>query len=376
MIDSHTVLGDSVSVSSQVIGVMVRGVSQARRSWLVALLAVASAPAVCGQGKVETPQQTNAKIQQLAALSRARPVDVTIGSGDLLHIDVFDVPELSRDVRVSDVGEISFPLLPERVPAAGLTPFQLEGKFEDILAERGLVSHPQVTVFIKEQFSQPVSVVGAVNHTMVYQITHPTSLLEVLAAAGGISDTAGSVVMVTRPAPSAARAEPVSAPSDPPGEAPQAHPADEQKITIRLQDLLESGDSVYNIPIYGGDTITVPPAGIVYILGFGIVQPGGYVLQGHGEQITVLKALALAHGLTTFAKSDSAVILRNNPATGGRDQLPVHIKAIENHKIEDVPLQTNDILYVPDSVGKKVLAHGATAALGVGSGVAIYRAAP
>jgi len=119
----------------------------------------------------------------------------------------------------------------------------------------------------------------------------------------------------------------------------------------------------------------VPPAGIVYILGFGIVQPGGYVLQGHGEQITVLKALALAHGLTTFAKSDSAVILRNNPATGGRDQLPVHIKAIENHKIEDVPLQTNDILYVPDSVGKKVLAHGATAALGVGSGVAIYRAA-
>ena len=361
------------------IGVAVRGVSEARRFWLAAVLAVASAPVVCGQGKVETSQQTNAKIQQLAALADARPVGMTIGSGDLLHIDVFDVPELSRDVRVSDTGEISFPLLPERVPAAGLTPFQLEGKFEDILAERGLVSHPQVTVFIKEQLSQPVSVVGAVNHTMVYQITHPTSLLEVLVAAGGIADTAGSVVMVTRPAPPAARAKPVSAsnepPGDPPGDTPEARPADEQKITIRLQDLLESGDSVYNIPIYGGDTITVPPAGIVYILGFGIVQPGGYVLQGHGEQITVLKALALAHGLTTFAKSDSAVILRNNPATGGRDQLPVHIKAIENHKIEDVPLQTNDILYVPDSVGKKVLAHGATAALGVGSGVAIYRAA-
>ena len=374
----------------------VRGVSdwpKARHFWFAAILAMTTAPMLYGQGKVETPQETNAKIQELAALASARPVDVTIGSGDLLHIDVFDVPELSRDVRVSDTGEISFPLLPERVLAAGLTAFQLERKFEDILLQKGLVSHPQVTVFIKEQFSQPVSVVGAVNHTMVYQITHPTSLLEVLAAAGGITDTAGSVVMVTRPSPAGAvRPEPVSTQKDPAPKNPSADPPaepstdpsaalavanseGEEKITIRLQDLLESGDPIYNIPIYGGDTITVPPAGIVYILGFGVAQPGGYVLQGHGEQITVLKALALAHGLTTFAKSDSAVILRNNPATGGRDQLRVRIKAIENHKIEDVPLQTNDILYVPDSVGKKVLAHGATAALGVGSGVAIYRAA-
>ena len=91
---------------------------------------------------------------------------------------------------------------------------------------------------------------------------------------------------------------------------------DEQKITIRLQDLLESGDSVYNIQVYGGDTVSVPRAGIVYVLGFGVAQPGGYVLQGHGEQVTVLKALALAHGLSTFAKANSAVIMRTNPATG------------------------------------------------------------
>jgi hypothetical protein len=109
-------------------------------------------------------------------------------------------------------------------------------------------------------------------------------LLEILTAAGGIADTAGSVVIVMRPARStAAKVEPTSATPDP---APE-----QQKITIRLQDLLESGDSVYNIQIYGGDTITVPPAGIVYVLGFGVTQPGGYVLQSHGEQITVLKAL-------------------------------------------------------------------------------------
>ena len=91
-----------------------------------------------------------------------------------------------------------------------------------------------------------------------------------------------------------------------------------------LQDLLESGDAVFNIPVYGGDVVSVPRAGIVYVLGFGVAQPGGYVLQSHGEQVTVLKALALAHGLTSFAKADSAVIMRTNPATGqqGPDSRP------------------------------------------------------
>ncbi len=149
---------------------------------------------------------------------------------------------------------------------------------------------------------------------------------------------------------------------------------DQQIITIRLQDLLESGNAVFNIPIYGGDVVSVPRAGIIYVLGFGVAQPGGYVLQSHGEQISVLKAVALAHGMTGFAKANSAVILRSNPATGNRDQIPVHIKAMENHKEEDVQMKSNDILYIPDSRGLKVLARGAEAALGVGTGIAVYRA--
>lgn len=325
-------------------------------------------PAAYGQKKDETPQQANQKIQQLAAEAQAHPIDTPIGSGDLLHIDVFDVPELSRDVRVSDTGEISYPLVPGRITAAGKTPFQLETELERLLIENGLVSHPQVSVFVREQNSQPVSVVGAVNHTMVYQVVRPTTLLEVLAAAGGISDTAGDVVIVTRPKkPDVAKVEPASATvdSDP----------DEQKITVRIRDLLESGDSAYNIPILGGDTVTVPSAGIVYVMGFGVAQPGGYVLQSHGDQVTVLKALALAHGLTPFAKSDDAVIMRDNPATGRRDLIPVRIKEMEKHKASDVPLKSNDILYVPDSAGKKALAKGGEAALGIGAGVALYRAA-
>jgi hypothetical protein len=126
--------------------------------------------------------------------------------------------------------------------------------------------------------------------------------------------------------------------------------------------------------VHGGDVVSIPRAGIVYVTGGGISQPGGYVLQSHGEQITVLKAVALAHGLTGFAKADNAVIMRSNPVTGQRDAIPVRIKQIENQKTHDVLMKSNDILYIPDSKGLKVLARGAEAAISIGSGLAIYSA--
>jgi polysaccharide export outer membrane protein len=338
----------------------------AKPVWLLAVLFVCGLQVSYGQVKSETPQHTNDQIQQLAALAQARPEGTPVGAGDLIHIDVFDVPELSRDVRVSDTGDISFPLVPGKILAAGLTTFQLEQKIEQLLVENGLVSHPQVSVFLKEQNSQPVSVVGAVNRPMIYQVIRPTTLLEILAAAGGITDDAGSQIIISRPArPGTPGIQPTSEKSD--------ETADQQVITIRLQDLLESGDSKYNVSVYGGDVVSVPRAGIVYVLGAGVTQPGGYVMLSHGDQITVLKAVALAHGLTGFAKADAAVILRTNPATGQKDEIPVQIKKVENHKADDVVMKSSDILYVPDSAGRKVLARGAEAAVGIGSGIAIYR---
>lgn len=343
-------------------------VSMAKKvSLLFFAVLLVCAGAFAGQEKAETQKQANERIQQLADIARAHPVDTPIGTGDLLHIDVFDIPELSRDVRVSDVGDISFPLVPGRIPAAGLTPFQLEEKLEELLIDNGLVTHPQVSVFVREQNSQPVSVVGAVNKPMVYQVIRPTTLLEVLADAGGISDDAGSVVLISRPTRPGAENNEGSA-----GATPSS--PDSQTITVRLQDLLDSGDPSYNIQVFGGDAVSVPRAGIIYVTGAGVVQPGGYVLQSHGEQVTTMKAVALAHGLTSYAKADDAVILRTNPLTGQKDQIPVHLRQIQNRKAEDIPMKSNDILYIPDSVGLKVLAKGAEAAVSVTSGVIVYRA--
>ncbi len=333
--------------------------------WLLPVLLPGIPRANC-QEKLQTPQQTNEKIQAMAETLRARPLNTPIGTGDLLRIDVFDVPDLSREVRVDQSGEISFPLIPGRIQAGGLTAFELEEKLESLLIENGLVSHPQVSVFVKEQNSQPVSVIGAVSHPQVYQVFRPTTLLEILAAAGGLADDAGSVVLVIRPT---AGDPPKPATADRSGD----HSPESETVTIKLKDLLESGDSKFNIPIYGGDVVSVPRSGIVYVAG-AVQQPGGFVLQERGEQITTLKAVALAHGLLGTSKPNQAVIVRANPSTGQREEIPVRLKTIMQRKAEDVRMYPNDLLFVPDSTGKKVLARSGEAMLGITTGLVILRA--
>jgi polysaccharide export outer membrane protein len=316
-------------------------------------------PPALGQQKLETASDVNERIRALSGAQRSRPGDYIIGGGDLLKIDVFDVPELSREVRVADSGFISLPLLPVRIRASGLSAFQLEEKLAELLQVHGLVSQPQVTVFVREQRSQPVTVIGAVRAPRVLQAVRPMSLLEVLSEAGGIADDAGSTVMVTRPAKPATE--------NPPAEATPA-----QTFSIQLRDLLESGDPQFNITVFGGDVVSVPRAGIVYVAG-AVERPGGFVLQSDREEMTTLKAIALAQGLKGSAKPGEAVVIRRNPDSGEDQEIPVNLSRIMARKADDVRLLANDILFVPDSLGKKVLRRTGEVALGITTGLVILR---
>ncbi len=334
-------------------------------SWLVPFFLLGPLAAF-SQQKLETPQDTNDRIRQLASALRVKQGDYVIGGGDLVRIDVFDVPELSRDVRVGSSGYISLPLLPVRVRAVGLTAFQLEEKLAELLQANGLVSHPQVTVFLREQRSQPITVIGAVNRPMVYQAIRATSLLEVLTEAGGVANDAGSTVIVTR-AGNPAAADPAEAADN--KEDPAVAP---MNITINLNDLLDSGDSKYNIPLLGGDFVSVPRAGVVYVVG-AVDRPGGFVLANDREQMTTLKILALAGGLKGTAKPHQAVILRKNGDNGQRQELSVDLAKVLERKTEDVRLLPSDILFVPDSSGKKALRKTGEIAIALASGVALFR---
>ena len=100
--------------------------------------------------------------------------------------------------------------------------------------------------------------------------------------------------------------------------------------------------------------VSVPRAGIIYVVG-AVSHPGGFLMQNDLDHMTMLKMLSLAGGTTSTAKMKNAVILRKNLDTGKRDQVPVDLNKVMNLKTQDVQLQANDILFVPDSSGLKAL---------------------
>jgi len=371
---------------------------------------LALAPPTRAQTVLETPQQTNDRIRALSSTAHLSPHDYVIGNGDVIGVDVFDVKELSRDVRVSQTGSIGIPLVPVRLHVAGLTEVQAEQKISEVLESNGLVSHPQVSVSVKERKSKPITVVGAVSHAMVYQADRPVTILEVLAEAGGIANDAGDTVIVTRPSQDSPDPSepPTIGPEDPslavPNDSASTGPAQQgsaakplfpapasaaspnaaanppasnqpsslgSTITINLNELVESGNATNNIILQAGDIVTVPHAGIVYVLG-AVARPGGFVLANDRSQMTTLKLLALSGGLSPTAKKDHAVIIRKD-SQGQQHQVAVDLKKVMDRTGEDIQLQPSDILYVPSSIAKQAMLRAVEAGIAIGTALALYR---
>lgn len=342
------------------------------------------------QTVLETPQQTNERIRSKFADFHPVQRDYVLGSGDVITIHVFDVPELSRDVRISQTGTIGLPLVPVRLRVSGLTEIQAQQKIEEVLAANGLVTHPQVDVSVKERRSKPVTIVGAVVHPMVYQMDRPITLLEALAEAGGIAADAGDTLLVARPevavkpepsstenggeknspGSSSTAPEKESAPGNLPGGATEP-PAISNLITVNLNDLLETGNAQNNILLQAGDIITVPHAGIVYALG-AVTRPGGFVVTSDRQQLTTLKVLALAGGVNRTASLSHAVLIRKD-AAGKQSEVMVDLKKVIHREQEDVPMRPSDVLYIPDNTTKQVLLKALEVATSVGTAAAVFR---
>jgi len=132
--------------------------------------------------------------QELPATPVEGPTDYRIGPLDLLGVEVFQLQDLTREVRVSAAGEISLPLI-GRVAAGDKTPAELEALIAAKLEEKFL-EKPQVTVFVKEYMSHRVTVEGALASPGVYSLTGRTSLLQTIATAHGLSDLANPAACV------------------------------------------------------------------------------------------------------------------------------------------------------------------------------------
>ncbi len=225
--------------------------------------------------------------------------DYILGPRDLLKITVYDHKDLETKVRVSEDGKITFPLLGE-IPAAGLTVQGLERKITKMLAD-GYIVNPNVGVFV-EEFRVVVYVTGEVRKPGSFPYEEGMTVIKAVSLAGGLTEKAADGKMtVTRKGPGAQGAS----------------------LSIRLNDLLRPDD-----------VLQVPEKRWVYVTGE-VKKPGSYLFD---DQMTILKAITLAGGLTDKAAPGRTQIVRK--ANGKEDKLRA--------KMED-PIEPEDVVVVPES---------------------------
>ncbi|NTU42001.1 MAG: hypothetical protein HGA78_02905 [Nitrospirales bacterium] len=276
--------------------------------------------------------------------------DYIIGPEDLLAIEVFQVDELKKVVRVSSQGYIALPLVGQ-IQAKGLTAADLEKEIAKKLDN--YLQEPTVSVFISEYRGQKIGVIGAVKAPQVYSVIGQKYLLDMLSMAGGVNGSGGTCY-VLRPS----RAEN--------GE------AQTETIVINLKDLLEKGDVRLNIPVFGGDVINVPSGGVVFVDG-AVNRPGAFPIQG--DKTTLVQAIALAGGIKFEATSSEIKIFREN-GTGQRDIISADYDEMQAGKRDDICLKDNDTIMVPanglKSFISSVLHFGGTLPIG-GASMSVTR---
>jgi polysaccharide biosynthesis/export protein len=305
--------------------------------------------------------QSSAPASQAASKceSQARSTYL-LGPDDQLEISGPELTETaSKPVRVDSDGDIQVPLV-GRVPVAGLNVQQVEEKLNKLL--RTYIREPQVIVNVVEIRSQPVSVLGAVNQPGVHQVQGHKTLLEMLALAGGVRSDAGYSVRITRELGWGCIPLPNSK-IDSSGRFSVAE--------LNLKEIMEAKNPEENIQIFPHDVISVPKAEMVYVIGE-VRRSGGFVLGEH-QSISVLQVLSLAEGLNSGADTRHAKILRAKPDADQREELPVDVKDVLSGKKPDVPLQADDILFIPGSTGKKAALRALEAAVQTGTGLAVWR---
>lgn len=265
-----------------------------------------------------------------------------IGSGDLLHITVFREPDLEQKIRVNDSGEIDLDLA-GAVKVAGLTPAEAAKVVVCAYEEQHYLNHPQISVLVEEYATQNVSVLGQVNRPGAFSLTTARSLLDVLALAGGLTEVADRHITIQG--------------------------ADKTENHIVFVPNNSTANQQAEAMVYPGDTVLVPKAGIVYVLG-DVGRPGGYVMQDDAK-LTVLQAVAMASGANRTAKEDEVRLIRRE--NGSYREQTVPLKDIERGKRSDMQLEADDVLYVPFSMARNVIL-GTSGILSSTSSAAIYAA--
>jgi polysaccharide export outer membrane protein len=310
-----------------------------RRSQLRTLLVMI---ALCALLPVALSAQNAAAASPQAAPTPANAHALRISAGDLIELGVFDTPDLSGKLRVSESGEVMLPIA-GAIHLAGMTSAEAAAAIEQRLLSTDILKNPHVSVFVAEYATQGINVGGEVRTPGLYPLLGNHQLMDLISAAGGVSPTAGKAVTI-------------------------AHKSDPEHPVIVLLDS-KPGSVGPAVDVLPGDTIMVSRSGVVYVVG-DVGKPGGFLIEGN-DRLTVMQALALSAGPNHSASPEKSRIFRKT--TTGRMEFPVPIKQIVAGKAIDPMLEDGDILYIPYSASKAALARGAEAAIALTTGLIIYK---
>lgn len=219
--------------------------------------------------------------------------DYVIGPQDVMRISVFGEPTLSGTFRIDNDGAFAYPFL-GRVKATGLTVAALETLLKERLSD-GYLKNPQIGVEIEQYRSQNVFIMGEVRVPSKYSLSGNSSLMEALMQAGWVTPTAGYDVLIIHPKSGVTRAVLASDLQD----------INADVTRVNLRDI-EAGKLPQSIRIQDGDTILVPRALRVSVLG-NVRSPGSIVYE---PNMTVQAAIAQAGGQTDKGSTRRVKIIR------------------------------------------------------------------
>ncbi|MDT3706555.1 MAG: polysaccharide export protein EpsE [Thiobacillus sp.] len=242
----------------------------------------------------------------------AAAMDYRLGSGDIVHVTVYDHPELLLDTRVDEQGKIDFPLI-GAVMVAGQSASSAQRLIAEALERGGFIKKPQVNLIVKEYRSKQVSVLGQVNKPGKYPLDTTSTVSDLLAQAGGVTLEGADELTLIR-----------------------NQDGKLQRTKIDTKSLFQDGQVDLNYQVIGGDVIFVPRASVFYIYGE-VRKPGAFRLE---KNMNVMKALSLGGGITPRGTQRGIQIRRK-----GADGKPV----IVNAALID-PVREDDVVYVKESL--------------------------
>lgn len=246
--------------------------------------------------------------------------DYVLGPEDLIEINVYQVDELKRTVRISSSGLIKLPLV-DTIKAGGLTASEIEAEIGKRLEK--YLQEPVVSLFIKEYRSQRITVLGAVRNPQVLTVTNQNFLLDVVSLSGGLSSDAGEICYVRRGS---------------------------ETIVIDIDKLLIEGMTELNIPVFAGDVIHFPKGGVMFVDG-AVRSPGSFPVKG---KVTLTQAISMASGFQSVAIKSEVKVYRDT-GKSERDIIPVDYDDILAQKSPDIELKDKDIIIVPTSAIKEFI---------------------